>query len=294
MDPRLPSEPVPRDSLPRPDIASLDLAGIAVQRTRHDGSSTEKAPETPVCDAFGIIVQLRRFDHHKLWRERQLYFEGGHDAATLSITDMRLRWQCHHLSTFDNVRFLVPFASLRRFVDGVGRRDFNGLLPQQGTCDQVMLGLCQALLPALENPQDAHPLFLEQMKLAIFTHLVQEYGELSFSSQAKGSLAGWQEKRVIDYIVEHLDEPFSISSLAEACGLSRSYFIKAFQRSFGRTPHQWLTEYRVKRARELLQMSMPISEIALACGFSDQSHFTRVFSKLVGTSPARYRQSTKR
>lgn len=293
MNPWLRNESSPNTLRSKPAVTSLDLAGIAVHRTRSDGPSHEKAPIIPCTEAFSIIVQLRRFDHHKLWREGQLYFEGGHDAATLSITDLRLNWQCHHLSAFDNVRFHVPFGSLRDFVEQVGRKDFNSLSQQQGTSDQVMLGLCQALLPALENPKDAHPLFLEQMKLAIFTHLVQNYGELSFSSKAKGSLSTWQEKQVIDYIVEHIDEPLSISTLAETCGLSRSYFIKAFHRSFDQTPHQWLTDYRVKKARQLLRMRMPISEIALACGFSDQSHFTRVFSKLVGTSPARYRQNAR-
>ncbi len=65
---------------------------------------------------------------------------------------------------------------------------------------------------------------------------------------------------------------------------SRSYFIRAFRETTQRTPHQWLLERRVDQARELLKRSdRSLSDIAMACGFSDQSHFTRTFSQLVGT-----------
>jgi len=82
----------------------------------------------------------------------------------------------------------------------------------------------------------------------------------------------------------------SVTRLARKCGLSVTHFSRAFRRSVGMPPHQWLLHRRVDKARSLLECSkQELSEIALACGFADQSHFTRVFSRLVGTSPRAWR-----
>jgi transcriptional regulator GlxA family with amidase domain len=83
----------------------------------------------------------------------------------------------------------------------------------------------------------------------------------------------------------------SLSALAALCGLSRSYFIHAFKQITGMPPHRWLLSQRVKRAQELLRGSkLPIVEIAVACGFADQSHLIRVFSKALGICRAAWRR----
>lgn len=87
----------------------------------------------------------------------------------------------------------------------------------------------------------------------------------------------------------------SIEEIANACNLSRSYFIRAFRETTDRTPHQWLLEHRIDRARDLLKHSdLSLSEIAVACGFSDQSHFTRTFSQMIGTPPGSWRRQAGR
>ncbi|MEI2386148.1 AraC family transcriptional regulator [Breoghania sp. JC706] len=273
-----------------PLTASLDLGDVEVTRTRHDGGSLEKAAPIPRSDAFSVIVQLRPFRRHRLWRDGELVYDGGHAAAALAITDLRRQWQCHHLSAFDNLRFRIPFSQMNRFVEEAGQPNLCVLSAEPETTDEVMLGLAQALLPALGDPANAHPLFLEQMRLALLAHLTRRYGGLQLTRESRGTLSLWQEKRIVEYMVAHFDKPISIAQLAGSCGLSRSYFIKAFTRSFGRTPHRWLTEYRIKKARELLESDVPLAEIALACGFADQSHFTRVFSQRTGETPARYRR----
>jgi AraC-like DNA-binding protein len=83
----------------------------------------------------------------------------------------------------------------------------------------------------------------------------------------------------------------SISQVADECGLSASYFVRAFKQTTGVPPHRWLTKQRVERAKELLQdLGQELSDIAQLCGFVDQSHFTRVFSRSEGYSPGRWRR----
>jgi AraC family transcriptional regulator len=100
-----------------------------------------------------------------------------------------------------------------------------------------------------------------------------------------------QEHRVTSRLLDDLAGDTSLSELAALCGLSRSYFIRAFKQVTGMPPHRWLLMHRVKHAKDLLRRTtLPIADIAVACGFADQSHLTRVFSKAFGISPAAWRR----
>lgn len=103
-------------------------------------------------------------------------------------------------------------------------------------------------------------------------------------------LAGWQAELVMR-LLGNPSGDLPVAALARSCGLSRSYFIRAFKLSMGLPPHHWLMQRRVDRARELLaRTGDSIAEIAIACGFADQSHLTRVFHQIVGESPAAWRR----
>jgi AraC family transcriptional regulator len=110
----------------------------------------------------------------------------------------------------------------------------------------------------------------------------------------RGGLAPWQERRVSEMMESSLEEPPTLRKLAQSCSLSASHFAKAFKQSFGHAPHQWLMHRRVARAHELMRNTLePLAEIALACGFSDQSHFSRVFSRLTGLTPGVWRRRNR-
>ena len=110
----------------------------------------------------------------------------------------------------------------------------------------------------------------------------------------RGGLPPKMLRRVREYIEAHLDEKISIESLADAIGLSMFHFARAFKQSEGVTPHDYLIRRRVKRAMELLASTdLPLSEIAVTVGFSDQSHCARRFREIVGVCPRDYRWSTR-
>ncbi|MGO4287978.1 helix-turn-helix domain-containing protein, partial [Bosea sp. TAB14] len=74
--------------------------------------------------------------------------------------------------------------------------------------------------------------------------------------------------------------------MGRECGLSPGYFSRAFRNTTGFSPHQWLIRKRIERARDILRCGrLELADIAVACGFADQSHFTNVFAKLEGVSP---------
>lgn len=158
------------------------------------------------------------------------------------------------------------------------------------TTDPVVDALERVIQLALGGPQPNH-LMVGSIRQAIDAYRSHRLGtgEPGPSSARRG-LTLWQERRAKKLLAEKVGDEHSIAEIAAACKLSRSYFIRAFKAATGETPHRWLLQHRIQMAKELLLGPLPISEIALACGFSDQSHLTRVFSGLIGMPPGAWRR----
>jgi transcriptional regulator GlxA family with amidase domain len=135
-------------------------------------------------------------------------------------------------------------------------------------------------------------LFIDHVGLAFHAHVTNVYGNSAAPVHAlSGRLSPWQLRRALDFMIEHLDGDPSIARLAQECGLSSGYFARAFRQTVGVSPHQWLIRKRVEHARDLLSDArLDLADIAIACGFVDQSHFTRVFSRFEGHSPGHWRR----
>jgi AraC family transcriptional regulator len=107
-----------------------------------------------------------------------------------------------------------------------------------------------------------------------------------------GGLSPTQLKRVTDYINDHLAQELSLEELAAIAQLSPYHFCRSFKRSIGFTPHQYVIRQRVERAKLLLKDGkMGIVEVAIACGFTHQSHLNRHFKRLTGVTPKKFSKS---
>ena len=101
-------------------------------------------------------------------------------------------------------------------------------------------------------------------------------------------------RRLHDYMDEHLGESIDLAELSAVAGLSVFHFARQFKLSTGVTPHHYLVRQRIERAQKMLAgTDLPLSDIAIAVGFSDQSHLTRHFRQIVGMSPGQFRWSRR-
>jgi AraC family transcriptional regulator len=98
--------------------------------------------------------------------------------------------------------------------------------------------------------------------------------------------------RVTDYIEANLDRPVSLVTLAKVAGLSVFHFAHVFKETTGFAPHRYVLQRRIERGVALLrEQHLSISDIALRCGFANQSHFAGAFRRALGVSPHEYRSS---
>lgn len=148
-------------------------------------------------------------------------------------------------------------------------------------------------------------LALQQSSEAILLHLLKHYVRLGSAPELfRGGLTRAVRSRVIEYFHNNIGQPISLEEMASVAQLSPFHFNRMFHISMACTPHQYLTRLRIEHAKQLLAepinnsekqlnatAELSLTNIGLQCGFSNQSHFGRIFKQRVGMTPAQYRKA---
>jgi AraC family transcriptional regulator len=166
----------------------------------------------------------------------------------------------------------------------------QGLKPVASQYHQVTRLLAHAMSLVQRDQEGA----LEFVRRA--SALAEQSGSLEeqAATSTRGGLAPWQVERLKRHIEKAYSDRINIDDLAQMTRLSSSYFSTAFRVSFGTSPHDYISRRRVDQAEHLmLTTDIPLCEIALDCGFADQSHLSRVFRRLKGATPAAWRRARK-
>lgn len=133
----------------------------------------------------------------------------------------------------------------------------------------------------------------DHLMLALVTHVATRYGGMRKPGRSlRGALARWQLQRATEMMASSQAQRVSLVHVARYCDVSPSHFSRAFKASTGLNPSGWLLRLRIDRARDLLRESAAsLAEVAARCGFADQAHFTRTFSRYMGVSPGAWRRA---
>lgn len=183
------------------------------------------------------------------------------------------------------------FQPIRGLMRRRGCHDVSTTLFTPGDGDPWIALITPPDIGAAESCHDTRVVLHARPRLDSLGHL----WAVSTVGRHQPGLSRESRKLIEEYIDTHLDTALELDKLAALVRLSPSYFTRSFYKSFGSTPHRYVVHCRVLRAQELLVSTrLPLTEIALAVGFADQSHFCRRFTEVVGKTPGAFRASSTR
>jgi AraC family transcriptional regulator len=166
---------------------------------------------------------------------------------------------------------------------------------QIGIEDQVIRLTLAAIEQEIEAPGLNSRLYIDSLLMLLLTQLMRcasNFGTPRQSAYVKGGLPNWRLKRALELLETDRTKTPSLAELAAPLRLQPTSFCRAFKQSTGRSPHRYLLEHRVNRAKEMMKdRKRTLTEIALDCGFSSSSQFSIVFKRITGVSPRNYRLS---
>jgi AraC-like DNA-binding protein len=272
-----------------------DRSGFAaLSVTTHELPPDAPSTITPARDAYCFWYRPRR------------------EKGVTRVTVPELNLNCHRISRDHILVFppsllvhgeqegadgkVVRFSFAPRFfeeiADSVGLRalclkrfwhDFFAI-------DQGLEALCRLLMEETEAQCPHGPLYFESLARALAVDVLSTVRD-QYLRKARTMVAPPGIRRAVQCLETDFVGTFSLTELAAEAQLSRSHFAQTFRQTTGHTPHQYLLLVRLNHARKLLveNQAMPLSEIAVACGFFDQAHLSRHFRQFFGMTPRAFR-----
>jgi len=245
-------------------------------------------------DAFAIAYQLRDLPSHEVWNDGRHSEMAAEPRSTFRIVDLHVDTRAHVDGSFDFLLIHIPRPALMALenANDVPPIDWIATQTRDPTHDPVLVGLESSILHLLSHPDVHHRLVREHLMLTLLSHVAVRYGGMSARRASGGGLAPWQVRRAKEALGDDLGTSISLADVARHCALSPSHFSRAFKASTGLSPFAWLQRHRVERAKDLLRHTdVSLAEIAISCGFADQSHLGRLFARQVGTPPGSWQRA---
>lgn len=264
-------------------LGALDLGegrASALWRNSHDRMRYERA------DGHTFSCYLRGGDGTRRLDAGSIH--GWPGALCIMPQGASSEWEI--TDSFDFVHLYVSDQELRRLFCETFDRDARLMVIPETTFGEAPR-LSAALGLLAEATERGERLLAEQALTAAVGHLFLDprYGEQR-PLAVRGGLAPVVRRRLIEHIDASLDCTITLQDLAVLAGLSEFHLQRMFRVSCGVSPHVFVLYRRIERARHMLAGNEPIAQIATACGFSSQSHMTRMFKTVTGTTPSAYRR----
>ncbi|ARV60804.1 AraC family transcriptional regulator [Nostocales cyanobacterium HT-58-2] len=169
------------------------------------------------------------------------------------------------------------------------------LIPHSAAADPLIQQIGLALQAELESDGIGSRIYIEALTTTLCIHLLKHYSVSSAKmiTHSEG-LSDLKLRQATEYINQNLEKDLGLAEIATAVGMSMYHFSRLFKKSTGYSPHQYVMNCRIERAKRLLtKTEEAIDQICQQVGFQSQSHFTNVFRKLIGITPNAYRKQVK-
>jgi AraC family transcriptional regulator len=271
---------------------------FSVTRLESTSGLTREINKSSSTAALLVSVSLRplKAPDYRLWVDGKVIPTRAVPAFRTNVVDFAAEPACWTGSAFHYLHFHLPRAPIDEMAAELGFDRAGAFRLSVLENDVVVAQIAKILLPVVNGEPGLPALALDHVEQFLGAHLLQRYGGVKQRrTVVRVGLATWQRQRVTDLLEANLDGRVRLVELASQCELSVSYFARAFKASFGVSCHQWLTQRRIERARELLIANdLSLADVAARCGFADQAAFTRTFHRVVGVAPGRWRNEHAR
>ncbi|EKU99929.1 transcriptional regulator containing an amidase domain and an AraC-type DNA-binding HTH domain [Leptolyngbya sp. PCC 7375] len=218
-------------------------------------------------------------------------YKKGDISITPASTPFFARWEGDE----NCLQIQLSDAFVKRIAQETIQQDCDRilLLPQFQTNNPQLESIAIMLLTEFKQNASGNRLYLDSLANVLAVNLLRQHTTTKTSVPTYGGgLPQYQLQRVLDYIDAYLDREIKLTDLAQLLDMSQFHFSRLFKQSIGISPHQYLVQQRVERAKQLLkQTDRLIVDIALECGFNSHSHLSKQFRQVTGMSPKAFRAS---
>lgn len=209
-------------------------------------------------------------------------------AIEIIPIDVRSQYRCHQEISL--IQLSLEPELVNHAIPELMNPDQIEIIPQPYIDEPLIYQLGLALKAELEHSGVTSKLYADSSATFLAAHLVQHYAVHKPKHKGHtGGLSQRQLRQAVDYIEAHIANEICLDEMANYLGFSRYYFCRLFKQSTGLSPYKYVTQCRVERAKKLLKRGgLTLAEVALACGFSHQSHLNRHFKRITGVTPKRF------
>lgn len=280
----------------------LPVTQIEIRESRHHDAVLALASHAPSCGiSYGpvddLIISIVLVSNHSpvvrdIGTGRRRFIEG---PGCILVTPPHTPSYWYFESTPLVLHVTVPGARAECFLDMHlnGRIDAFNRLAEKPIYDSLATQLGSRIWLASADISSFSSTFNTHALSTLLSILCCQRLAPRIASPARcGALSPWRLKKVTALMVNRLHKPMSVEALAASVQLSADHFLRSFAAATGHTPHQWLTQMRMEKAKRLLRETrLPATEIALDLGYSSSGHFSSRFRQVVGMSPSIWRRT---
>ena len=244
----------------------------------------EKAGPSSSRHIIGVALKATQV---KLTRGSSTIFDGPMPAGTLHVTGPGQPLTAEFRAPCDFVHFHVSSDYLRE-CQGAARSSQAEPIPELN--DLIVRDPLAELLgkTLVESGTAGDGVYVESVAQTLVMHVAR----LEPRRHSVNPLPRWRMKRVQEYVSTHPEKRISLADFARVAGLSPMHFAAQFRAATGYRPHEYLLQRRIESAKDILATTnLGLAEVALDLGFHAQAHFSTVFKRLTGETPARWRKS---
>ncbi len=269
--------------------------GILVEQHQHSTTPGEtEEGELPALSNHWLILPLQHPTHFHWESDDRLHetiFQNG--DSLLIPAGKPIYWRCSTSRSSETKLHIHLQPELVRQVAQASEIDTKRveLTNHFAKQDLNLQHIAMLLLAEMRSDGMMGRLYIESLTQSLTIHLLRHYSEVAqIITLENRSLTHTQLQQAINYIHTHLDRDLSLAELAGIINISPTYFASLFKQAMGISPHQYVIQQRVEKAKLMLSRTdLAIADIALQVGFSSQSHLTQHFKRLTGMTPKQIR-----